>query len=144
MRQYKIVILTLILFACNSEKDINEKIAGNTEKYWDVWWSGSFEEKILNPDPSAVYCYYFDRTGKYRIYSYRNGRRVLYDGGDIEIPEVWNYLSDSTIMIATANYKIEKLTRDIFIYSSQHFGRKMLVKSKNQSTALDTIIIGVQ
>lgn len=135
MRAFKIIIIILVLFACNNSKnEVIKKIAGNTGKYWDVK-----RDKDIDHSP-PLYCYYFDNNGKYRIFEYSNNKRVLYDGGDIEIPEVWSYLTDSTIMIATANYKIEKLTSDTFIYSSPELGQKMLIKSKEQSTALDTII----
>ena len=139
MNFLKFIFPVVVLVACKDGKqDIIKKVSGDNYKYWDLR-SSENNEKVLGQNLDSI-CYYFDRKGRYRIYQYGKGGRILFDGGDVEISEMWSYLSDSTIMIAEANYKIEKLTNDTFIYFHPDFGRKILLRSQNQSTSFDTVV----
>lgn len=46
--------------------------------------------------------------------------REKYQTDDIVIPEVWRYVTDTSILLGNTVYKIEKLTNDTFIYSTSN------------------------
>jgi len=97
-------------------------------KYWDMVYNPSFYNKA-NSQVFPLYCYYFDKSGKWLFYQYRKGIRYIYEQDDIEITREWNLTSDSTISLGHKIYKIIKLTNDTLIYKSDNTDSTLLVKS---------------
>jgi hypothetical protein len=141
---YLHTLALLLIIGCNNVKEnIDKKLTGGNYKYWDVIEMPRFysmSKGVKGVKYPFLYCYYFDIKGRQRFYEYDHGKRVPYDMGDIEIPNTWQYVSKDSIIIGNSKAKIEKLTKDTFIYVFNNGERIVLAASQNQSTKLDTII----
>jgi hypothetical protein len=122
IKQITTYTLLFILISCVS-KDAQEKkeiiynLTNNNFKYWDVVKKPMWYDKNTTRGFPG-YCYYFNKGNSFQFYQYIKGKRVLYNSGDIALPDTWKYLSDTTINLNGLPCNIIKLTPDTFIYSN--------------------------
>jgi hypothetical protein len=109
------IIILFILLSCNKSPSIPDLLTNGDIKYWDaVQIPNLYQKKDKSIFPA--YCYYFDKSGNCKFLYYNKGGRVLYDTGDLVLPQNWKLLSDSTMSIQGHNAIIKRLDKDTLIY----------------------------
>lgn len=132
MRFYLAIIITFFCANCkNTEESITSRLTDNNYKFWDVVeMSGYSKDKQLKRGASYPnFCYYFDNKGNYKLYEYKKNKRILYDKGDIVIPETWKLITKDSLVLGNSKIRIEKLTNDTLIYKILD-NRIVLAKSR--------------
>ena len=125
-----IIILALGLGCQNKKGDVIANLTNNTYKYWDVVEMHNFYSKSKSR-VYPVYCYYFNLNGEFGFYKYENEKRKIYDSGDVQSPDSWQYSSDTTILIGGVKLAIGKLTEDTLILFYPNTNKIILAKSEN-------------
>jgi hypothetical protein len=129
----RIFIFSIVLCSCKYSKKTNiYNITSGNKKFWDVVEKPRFFNKA-NSKTYPLYCFSFDINGRKDFFEYRNGKRIIYDNGDIVLPKTRKYVTDTSIIIDNSMYKIEKLTSDSFIISGKS-GKTVLVSSQKQDS----------
>lgn len=125
-----LLLLIILLSSCvkDRKKELTYFLTNNGCKYWDMVYNPRFYDKSKSR-VYPYYCYSFDKNRKWQFFSYKKGKRKPYEQGDIYIPETWSLISDTSILIGNSVFKIEKLTKDTFIFSSRSAGNTVLAKS---------------
>lgn len=128
-RNFFFFSLILILFACNNKtRSIEEKLRGNSYKYWLIYkyYPTITKDTIsLLSNEDYIYIHYFDKNGKYFLFYKRDMNSELIKDADhkftdIVNSDVWSLNGDSSIIINDINYKIEVLEDDIMILYSPY------------------------
>jgi len=120
----KKLILTFFVFSivfCNGINRNKKLIAGDSYKYWLVLSDD-------NKSTTKVF-YYFDRDGKWIVFkkSFDNSF-YKYDGGDVQLIESWNLISDTVVYIGNAPCSITELNDSVFAYKNNIYGMKTMVR----------------
>jgi hypothetical protein len=122
MKKTILIISMSCLISCtnyteNGESLIRNKLTNNGEKFWDV--HQHFDRKFPN---SPVYCYSFKSDGTYQKFYYESetDKRKIYDAfEDVIVPNTWEIVSDSYILIGDTELEFERLTKDTLILKTQ-------------------------
>lgn len=121
---YFVFSLIFILFACNNKsKSIEEKLRGNSYKYWLIYkYYPTITKDTISfiSDDNSIYIDYFDKNGKYFLFYKRDMNSELIKDADHNFTDIvnsdtWSLNGDSCIIINDMNYKIEVLEDDIMI-----------------------------
>jgi hypothetical protein len=112
-----ILLLSILTFSCVKDKktELTLFLTNDSLKYWDMVYNPRFYDRSKSLT-FPLYCYCFEKSNKWNFYIYRKGVRQQYEQDDIVIPRKWDMISDTTIMLGFKTYKIEKLSKDTFIY----------------------------
>lgn len=125
-----LLLLIIVLSSCikDRKKELTYFLTNDSCKYWDMVYNPSFYDKSKSKT-FPYFCYSFDKSKNWYFYSYDKGKRKPYEQHDIVITQRWSLISDTSIMLGGKMYKIEKLTKDTFIYASDKTDSTVLVKS---------------
>lgn len=125
-----LLLLIIVLSSCvkDRKKEQTYYLTNDGCKYWDMVYNQSFYDKSKSIT-FPYFCYSFDKNKNWYFYSYDKGKRKLYEQHDLEITRRWRLISDTSIMLGDKMYKIEKLTNDTLIYSSDKTDRTVLARS---------------
>lgn len=135
---YYITFFLIISCKTSVKEEQSKLLTDGNFKYWDVVELPGFYIKSQSR-VYPMYSYYLDKNGRWKFYEYREGYRLLFNRGDIVIPERWEYKSDSILLLGNQITKIKKLTKDSLILVNKNKTTK-LIKSRFQTRDLDTVI----
>lgn len=122
------IIFILILCACGKQegKSLEEKLRGNSYKYWLIYkYYPSPEVDSIFSSEEHIYINYFDKKGKFLLFHKQNLLSKVEKDIDNSIPDImnsntWHLKGDSILIINGVDFQIKKLENDILMLYSPY------------------------